>query len=268
MPILADYHMHTPRCKHAAGPMAAYVERGIALGLEEIGFSDHNPLPHGLGANVRMDEAELDDYVADVLRLQAQYRDQIRVRLGLEMDYVEGLEPYLAAQRRRYPWDYVIGSIHYLDPECQTIPWDRHLAVDFHPVYERYYALLRKLAQTGLYDIVAHFDVPKRSGRPATARATEAVTQTLVAIASAGMCLEINTSGLRHTELAHQPEGYPAWGIVTEALALKIPLTVNSDAHAPDQVGAGFAEVAAGLHAAGCRTLARFAAGKREAYIL
>lgn len=45
MSIQCDYHMHTPLCKHAAGPMEAYVERGRELGLREIGFADHNPLP-------------------------------------------------------------------------------------------------------------------------------------------------------------------------------------------------------------------------------
>src|SRR6266571_3299183 len=55
MPIQCDYHMHTPLCKHAQGPMEAYVERGIELGLREIGFSDHNPLPNRLSNNVRME---------------------------------------------------------------------------------------------------------------------------------------------------------------------------------------------------------------------
>ena len=73
MPIIADYHMHTPRCRHAAGPMEAYIEHGLACGLSEIGFADHNPLPHGYGANVRMAESELDDYVADVLHLRDRY---------------------------------------------------------------------------------------------------------------------------------------------------------------------------------------------------
>ena len=105
MPIQCDYHMHTPLCKHATGPMEAYVERGIDLGLREIGFSDHNPLPHGYGANVRMDEAELDYYVKRVTELQFQYRGKIDVLLGLEMDFVDGLEDYCRQQLARYPWD-------------------------------------------------------------------------------------------------------------------------------------------------------------------
>ena len=77
MPILCDYHMHTPRCQHAAGPLEAYAEHALTIGLHEIGFACHNPLPHGYGANVRMAESELDAYVADLVALRDQYRDRL-----------------------------------------------------------------------------------------------------------------------------------------------------------------------------------------------
>src|SRR3989442_7893593 len=98
MPVQCDYHMHTPLCKHASGPMEAYVERGVELGLCEIGFSDHNPLPRGLAANVRMREDELDYYVSRVLDLRFQYRGKIDVLLGLGIDYLDGFEEYLEQQ--------------------------------------------------------------------------------------------------------------------------------------------------------------------------
>lgn len=262
MPIQCDYHMHTPRCKHAAGPMEAYVERGIALGLREIGFSDHNPLPNGLAGNVRMDESELDDYVADVLRLRERYRGRIDVKLGIEMDYLEGLEAYCAAMIARYPWDYVIGSVHYLDADCRTGSWQKGLAD-----YGRYLELMRGLAQSGLFDIVAHFDVVKRSGRNPTHREAADITLTLEEIKRAGLCIEINTSGYRHAELA-RPEPYPGLAIVEEALAMRIPLTVNSDAHAPDQVGLRFPEIEEWLAARGCDSLARFDRRQRTTYAL
>ncbi len=41
----ADYHMHTPLCRHATGEPGEYAARAIALGLTEIGFSDHSPMP-------------------------------------------------------------------------------------------------------------------------------------------------------------------------------------------------------------------------------
>jgi len=267
MPILCDYHWHTPLCQHASGPLAAYVERALELGLREVGFSDHNPLPRGLGANVRMTEAELDGYVNCVLALQLQYRGQIAVRLGLEMDYVEGLEPYLTAQLARYPWDYVIGSVHYLDAECLQSAWPKQYTGAAPQLYGPYLARIRQLAASGLCDIIGHFDVPKRSGCLPTAAEADDIARTLQAIAQAGTCVEINTSGYRHPELRH-PQPYPALPLVEQALALGIPLAVNSDAHAPAQVGLRFTEVADWLRHHGCRHLARFAHRQRNCYAL
>jgi histidinol-phosphatase (PHP family) len=259
--------MHTPLCKHAAGPMEGYVERGIELGLREIGFSDHNPLPGGRSANVRMTESEIDYYVERVTELRFRYRGKIDVMLGLEMDYIEGLEDYLEQQLAKYPWDYVIGSIHFLDRDCREGSWPRNYDGDPHKLYARYFDLMRRMAQSGLCDIVAHFDVTKRSGRLPGEREAEDIKRTLEEIKAAGISMEINTSGYRHSELP-EPEPYPALPIAEQALALGIPLTVNSDAHAPDQVGLKFAEVEAFLKRKGCRQLVKFDRRKRSMYDL
>jgi len=267
MPIQCDYHMHTPLCQHAAGPVEAYVERGIELGLREIGFSDHNPLPHGLGANVRMKESELDDYVNHIQELRFTYRGKIEVRLGLEMDFVDGLEGYLEKQIAAYPWDYIIGSIHYLDRECRIGSWSRKSPLNIEAHYARYFEQMRKLVRSGYCDILAHFDVAKRIGRPPPESSAADIALTLEEIARAGLCMEINTSGYRHTDVAVQ-EPYPGFPIIEQALALGIPLTVNSDAHAPDQLGFRFGEVEAFLGKKGCRQLARFERRKRVMYEL
>jgi histidinol-phosphatase (PHP family) len=264
MPVLADYHVHTPLCQHATGPMEDYVERAIELGLEEIGFSDHNPLPNGLSSRVRMTEDQLDYYVQSVRDLQFRYHGKIQVLLGLELDYVEGLEPYLHDQVNQYPWDYVIGSIHHLDPACETMSWPRNYEGDVHELYARYFGLMRQLVHSGLCDIIAHFDVPKRSGRFPGSSEQGLIEETLDAIAAAGLCMEINTSGYRHAELP-EPQPYPSLDLARLALDRGIPLTVNSDAHAPHHVGMRFVEVADWLKRNGCLSLVRFSQRRREA---
>ena len=240
--------------------------RAIELGLREIGFSDHNPLPRGLAANVRMREDELDYYVSRVLDLQFQYRGKIDVLLGLEMDYLEGLEAYLETQLTKYPWDYVIGSIHYLDPECRVGSWPRAFDGATADLYARYFDLMRKLARSGLCDIIAHFDVPKRAGHR-TEQANDDLPAILEEIKRADVCVEINTAGYRHPELP-APEPYPGLAIVEQLLALGVPLTVNSDAHAPDQVGLESGAIESFLRRKGCTRLAKFEHRKRSLYEL
>jgi histidinol-phosphatase (PHP family) len=222
--------------------MEEFVERAIECGLKTIGFADHNPLPNSLGANVRMGEAELDDYVQCVFDLRRRYAGRIEVLLGLEMDYLEDLEDYLEEQVARHPWDYIIGSIHYLDAECRQISWPRNFTGETAWLYSRYFELVRKMVASGLCDIVAHFDVPKRSGRAHTEHQLGDITRTLKEILRVGLCLEVNTSGYRHPELP-RPDTYPTRTIIAEAVALGIPLAVNSDAHTPDDVALKFDEM-------------------------
>ena len=257
MGLHTDYHWHTPLCQHAAGPMEAYVERAIELHLTTVGFSCHNPLPGGLGANVRMREAELDYYVRRVHELQFQYRGRIEILLGLEMDFVPHCLDYLTAQVGRYPWDYLIGSVHYLDPACQLGAWSRQLPFDAAEQYRRYFSLIRQLVRSGLCDIVGHLDVPKRSGRHLPGTAEDDLERTLQEIKRTNVAIEINTSGHRHADLS-EPGPYPAWPVVKHIIELGIPLVVNSDAHAPEHVGLEFPATAQKLWRLGCRQLARF----------
>jgi histidinol-phosphatase (PHP family) len=248
--------------------MEAYVERAIELGLRDVGFSDHNPLPNGFGANVRMKESELEYYVQRVTDLRFQYRGKIDVMLGLELDYVEGLEDYVAKQIAAYPWDYIIGSVHYLDRECRIGSWSKNYPGSTDEHYSRYFTLVRQLATSGLCDFLAHLDVVKRNTRQPTQRGLDEVSATLQTIAQAGVAIEINTSGYRHSELMSRPQPYPSLPFVKEAVALGIPLTVNSDAHAPEQVGTKFPEMESFLRLQGCRQLARFNRRQRECYAL
>ena len=45
MALPPDYHMHTPLCRHARGEPVDYARRALEVGLTEIGFSDHSPMP-------------------------------------------------------------------------------------------------------------------------------------------------------------------------------------------------------------------------------
>ena len=55
--MIVDYHMHTPLCKHAVGEPEAYARRALEVGVEEIGFSDHCPMPPTYDPDWRMSPA-------------------------------------------------------------------------------------------------------------------------------------------------------------------------------------------------------------------
>ena len=74
--MIANYHTHTWRCRHADGTERESVEHAIKAGLKILGFSDHTPqvYPDGFVCPVKMLPSELEDYVNTVLDLKREYK--------------------------------------------------------------------------------------------------------------------------------------------------------------------------------------------------
>ncbi|NGZ77134.1 histidinol-phosphatase HisJ [Saccharibacillus alkalitolerans] len=262
--MLIDYHTHHERCGHAVGKLEQYVARGIELGLDQLGLSDHMPLIHVDPANyypeMAMPMDELPRYVEEVLALKEKYRDRIDIKLGLEGDYIEGHEEKIEEMVSAYPWDYVIGSVHFLGEWDvtdfrQTAQWEGRDPLD---VYRTYYEAVGRAADTGFYDIVGHFDVIKRFGfapAPEQAAEKEALEEAaLRRIAGSGIAMELNASGLTKP----CAEMFPSEGLLRRALALGIPLTLGSDAHDPAKLSENLDRARAQLLSLGVREVATF----------
>ena len=131
MPLPADYHMHTPLCRHAKGEPSQLAARALELGLREIGFSDHNPMPEDDFDDWRMAAGHLDEYVAKVEQARLDHPGLV-IKLALEVDYLPEYEDWIRELAGRYPWDYLIGSVHYLahpwaiDNPNQMSEWRKH----------------------------------------------------------------------------------------------------------------------------------------------
>ncbi|MCM3135853.1 histidinol-phosphatase HisJ [Paenibacillus polysaccharolyticus] len=267
-----DYHTHHERCGHAVGKLEEYVQRGIAIGLSQIGLSDHMPLLHVDPAEyypeMAMPMDELPRYVEECFILKERYRGQIDVRVGLEGDYIEGWESEIRSIIERYPWDYVIGSVHFLGEWDitdfrQTHHWE---GKDVLEVYRQYYDAVSKAAATGLYDIIGHSDVIKRFGYvPSPEQNEERIAlenAALQAIAKSGCAMELNASGLSKP----CAEMFPSRRMLTEAIRLGIPMTMGSDAHDPLKLGDHLLEAEALLNELGCKQVAVFE-GRQRSFI-
>ncbi|MEW5761632.1 MAG: histidinol-phosphatase HisJ family protein [Bacillota bacterium] len=263
MPV--DYHLHTRRCGHAEGDLAAYLAAASAAGLREVGFADHIPLyflPRAArDRSLAMGEEELPLYVAEVEALRAAHPGP-SVRLGIEADYLPGYEKELARILVAYPFDYVIGSIHYLDgwgfdnPE-QVAGYEGR---DPDELYRAYFALLERAAASGLFDIIAHPDLIKKFGCRPAADPGPLYERAAAAFARAGVCVEVNTAGLR----APAGEIYPAPRFLYACRRHGVPATIGSDAHHPGQVGAGLEVAVTLLKEAGYRQVATFHRRRRS----
>jgi len=232
-----DYHIHTFLCKHAEGELPEYRTAAKRQKIPQICFADHCPNPDGYDPMHRMKMGEFSSYRDMVARMQDG--EAPFVLFGVEADYYNGCETFLRAWLPAQDFDLIIGSVHYIqdwgfDNPDQRNAWD---AVDVTDVWKTYFELVRRLARSGLFDIVGHIDLPKKFGhRPLDKDLKEMAQPTLDCIAEAGMGIEINTSGLR------KPVGeiYPSEFILSMACEREIPICFGSDAHRPEDVGADF----------------------------
>ena len=87
--ISANYHTHTIRCKHAEGSEREYIEAAISEGFKILGFSDHTPQPYPADyvSPIRMDMSELEDYTDTLIKLRDEYKNDIQILIGYEVEY-------------------------------------------------------------------------------------------------------------------------------------------------------------------------------------
>lgn len=256
----ADYHQHTPLCRHATGSPEEFVAQALALGLPEIGFSDHNPMPTEFD-DWRMLRDELPEYFAWVQRARLAAANRIPVRLGLEVDWLDGAEPWIDELTAMAPWDYLIGSVHYLGSWNFDNP---KLASGFDSMgtteaWDRYWHLFAKAARSRRFDLMAHPDLIKKFGHRPPGDLRRWYEPAIAAVAESGAAIELNTAGL----FKDVREMYPAPLFLELAHKAGIPLAISSDAHAPHECGRAFAEALTLARNAGYTELVRFSQRQR-----
>jgi histidinol-phosphatase (PHP family) len=262
MPFPADYHMHTPLCRHAVGEPTEYAAQAVKLGFAEIGFSDHNPMIRDDFDDWHMRQHELDAYVENVAKARKDH-PTLTIKLALEIDYIPGHEEWIRELAARHPWDYFIGSVHYvsdswdLDNPKKVSEWKLR---DPFEVWSVYFDRLTRAAESRLFEIIGHADLAKKFCFYPKEDCTHLFERFLEAAKKAEAAIELNTAGLRKD----CKEIYPHRRIVEMAYARGVPITFASDAHAPGEVGMNFAEAVALAKDAGYTRCCRFTRRQRD----
>ena len=157
--MIANYHAHTHRCRHATGREEDYVNRAMEGGLQIFGFSDHTPywFPGEYYSTYRMYPDQLEDYCETVLALKKRYVNQIQVLLGLEVEYYPAYFDDLMARLRDTPVEYMILGQHFVGNEIgeHYSGW----STDQKGLLTRYCDQTMEAMQTGLFTYLAHPDL-------------------------------------------------------------------------------------------------------------
>lgn len=259
---MIDSHSHTFYSKHATGSVDELVQASIIAGIKVLTITDHAPFP--VDSQNRLLESELDNYFSDIQKAQQVYKNDIKVLRGLEFDYMPGSEDYTRQLISRYELDFAIGSIHYVE-----VPNDKMVKVWDLPrlahrgFLDRYFFSLEAMLKSDLFDAVGHADTLLRGvSEEVILRHIEPL---LPLFARNNIAYELNASGMRKSSLdpqtgckMHGIWSYPSRTLLPQLLARNIALTVGSDAHDPNDAGAGIAEILDVLEPLGLRNISYY----------
>jgi histidinol-phosphatase (PHP family) len=264
----ANYHSHSLFCDGKAAP-EDFIIAAIAKGFCAYGFSSHAHVP--FPSHWNMDISRLDEYLNEVLRLRSAYAGKIEIYTGLEVDYIDGQWGFGSSGLKDKKLDYVIGSVHYIGclPDGSFFFFDgqpdaffRGIEIlyqnDYRKALTGYYHSVRSMIEQERPDIVGHLDKIKMHNtvRPYFNEGEkwykEQVEETLGLIAQNGCILEVNTRGYIKQ---NPPMLYPGKWVLERAFQYNIPVMLNSDAHHPEEIDAGFSNAAAILKDIGYESL-------------
>lgn len=257
MPYRTDYHIHTTFSDGKSAP-EEYISTAVAMGISEIGFSEHLSLFRDNQAWC-MNPADVHGYISCISNLKTINTD-ILVRTGLEVDYYPGKEKEIGLFLNDLDLDYRIGSVHYLGEKTVDLGPEFYEGKDIDALYNLYFETVTEAVSSGLYDIIGHCDLIRIYNFRPSFDPEHLYRNMAKAMKKHDVAFELNTNG-RNRPLA---DFYPDRRFLHIFREANVPVCVNSDAHFPARTGQYFEEAYDLLRSAGYKEMAVFAGRKRK----
>ena len=250
----SNYHTHSLFCDGSETP-EFYIQEAIKQNMSAIGFSSHAPMP--FDNNYAIKDYMLEEYKTEIKSLQQRHAGEISVFLALEVDYIPGVIGQFNLLQKKHGLDYIIGSVHLVKEKQSGQLWfidgpdtnyTEGLLNIFHNniqfAVQKYYEQVSEMISIEKPTIVGHIDKVKMNNKGRFFSEDEQwykdlLLQTLKITAKAGSIIEVNTRGIYKKK---SPSLYPGVAALEEIYKLKIPITINSDAHKPNELTLYFPE--------------------------
>jgi histidinol-phosphatase (PHP family) len=252
-----DYHIHSIYSDGRSAP-EEYIRKATESGIKEIGFSDHLTLFREK-EEWNMDPSLVPAYINHLENLRNETKN-IRIKIGLEVDFFEGKETETREFLDKLPLDFVIGSVHYQGDKTVDLGPSFYEGKDIDLLFRKYFETVTAAASSGLFDIIGHCDLIRIFGYRPSSDPEPLYRKLAREMKKHDVVLEINTNG-RNRPLA---DFYPDRRYLHVFMEEKVPVCVNSDAHMPRRVGQYFDEAYDLLRYTGFNEMAVFERRKRK----
>lgn len=233
--IKHNYHTHTARCGHAIGDDESYIIKAIEAGYQTIGISDHIMIPD-LNRN--------ENYFDDIHLLKEKYKDQIDVKIALEVEYFEYYLPYYKKLIEDKKVDYLIfGNHSYMDKTKKSRREEEIVFInEFSDTsyLDLYYDCLKKAIETKLFKYIAHPDCFLKGYGKWDEKAIELTHKIAKLLQDNNMYAELSGSGVRSRKYFEYDNKlyapYPFKEFYKILSQYNIEFVLGCDAHSPEQL--------------------------------
>ena len=222
--MIANYHTHTTRCNHAHGTDREYIEGAIHAGLKILGFADHSPYYFDTDhySFYRMKPWEVEEYTSTLLALKEEYKNDIEILIGYEMEYYPKFFERALEMITPYPCDYLILGQHFIEEEYRGIKAVIEETADEEKL-RKYTDNVVLAIKSGTFTYVAHPDMMNFTGDKELY--AETVREICTASKKYNVPLEINFLGIRGGR------NYPNENFWKIAGEVQCPVVFGLDAH-------------------------------------
>ncbi|MBE6733360.1 MAG: PHP domain-containing protein [Ruminococcaceae bacterium] len=226
--MIANYHTHTYRCRHASGSEEEYVLNSINNGIKILGFSDHAPFkfPDGSESGYRVPTDEAENYFEVISELRKKYKDQIEIHIGFEMEYYPLYFNDMLSFVKSLGAEYLILGQHFIGNERPNGKPSSYSETTNQDLKE-YVDCVVAAIKTKKFSYVAHPDIFNFKGDEQIYR--KEMKRICLASKKYNIPLEINFLGIG--ENRHYPNPV-FWEVAGEVGCKAI---FGCDAHKPDK---------------------------------
>ncbi|WP_054725599.1 histidinol-phosphatase HisJ [Paucilactobacillus hokkaidonensis] len=263
-----DGHTHTEFCPHGSGDKCeVMIQKAIKMGFQEYSITEHAPLPPQLSSNYNGTQAglatasitleQVPHYLDFATKLQQQYRSQIKINVGFEVDYFADYERWTREFLDQYgnqTQDNIL-SVHFMpgiDGKYWCLDYNtddfeqgfKNLIAQPQNLFQKFLRLELSAAQANLGQYkpqrLGHLTLIRKYqdyfglSQEFNADNQEIINKILMSLKQQDGQLDLNTAGL-YKEYCNQV--YPDDWISERAQKMSVPLVFGSDAHSILEVG-------------------------------
>ncbi|MDO4792875.1 MAG: histidinol-phosphatase HisJ family protein [Filifactor alocis] len=244
--MYADMHTHTNFSNDSDATLEEQLDRAVKLGMKYYCVTDHQDYDHPEGDFSyilrKREDIVFETYFERLYEAREAYKDKINLLIGIEF----GLQPHLVEKIQKdyatYPFDFVIGSTHSIkgyDTEDKRL----YEGVSPEQIIREYFEIeYENLKNTRTVDAFGHIDfilrdVPGKNKGFTYSKYGDILDEILKLAIDRGQAIELNTKPL----VVGMRDSSPGFETFKRYRELGGELvTLGSDAHFPERIGACF----------------------------